>query len=55
MIQIREAAGQLAVDQTQREDTSQRLEDLIVNLEQTVDEAGGSTSPVASDVRLRAA
>jgi methyl-accepting chemotaxis protein len=55
MIQIREAAGQLAADQTQRDHTSERLEDLIASLEQSLDEAGGSTSPVAPDVRLRAA
>jgi methyl-accepting chemotaxis protein len=55
MIQIREAAGQLAADQTQRDDTSQRLEDLIASLEHSLDEAGGSISPVVPDVRLRAA
>jgi hypothetical protein len=36
MIQIREAAGQLAADQTQREGTSGRLEDLIAELERTL-------------------
>jgi hypothetical protein len=39
MIQIREAADKLAADQTQREDTSRRLEDLITDLEQS---AGGA-------------
>jgi hypothetical protein len=42
MIQIREAAGQLAADQTQREGTSKSLEDLIADLEQTL--AGSSVS-----------
>jgi hypothetical protein len=45
----------LAADQTQREDTSKRLEDLIPDLEQTLDGAGGSLSEAASPVHLRAA
>jgi methyl-accepting chemotaxis protein len=56
MIQIREAAGQLAADQTQREETSQRLDDLITDLEQTLE--GGvvvSEPDIAPVVRLRAA
>jgi methyl-accepting chemotaxis protein len=52
MIQIRQAAGQLAADQTQREDTSQRLDDLILELEQTLDEAAGNTLEAALPVRL---
>jgi methyl-accepting chemotaxis protein len=40
MIQIREAAGKLADDQAQREDTSRRLEHLIAELEETVDGPG---------------
>jgi methyl-accepting chemotaxis protein len=55
MIQIREAAGQLAADQTQREDTSQRLDDLILELEQTLDGAAVNTLEGALPVRLRAA
>jgi methyl-accepting chemotaxis protein len=54
MIQIRESAGQLAADQTTRQDTSQRLEDLIADLKQTLDGAGGGESEGAS-VLLRAA
>jgi hypothetical protein len=48
MIQIREAADKLAADQTQRDDTSRRLEDLITDLEQTV--AGGSDRRIVSHV-----
>jgi methyl-accepting chemotaxis protein len=36
MIQIREAAGQLAADQTQREDTSERVEQLVHELDSTL-------------------
>ena len=36
MIQIRESAGQLAADQTQREGTIQSLEELVGELEQTL-------------------
>ena len=36
MIQIREAAGQLAADQTQREDTSERVEHLVGELDATL-------------------
>jgi hypothetical protein len=36
MIQIREAAGQLANDQSQREDTSERVEDLVGELDATL-------------------
>jgi hypothetical protein len=43
--QIREAAGQLAADQSQREETSQRLEDLIADLEANL--AGSSTAAPA--------
>jgi hypothetical protein len=50
MIQIRESADQIATDQTQREGTSQRLESLIADLEQTLQRQGlgdrGSSSPV---------
>jgi methyl-accepting chemotaxis protein len=56
MVQIREAAGQLAADQTQREETSQRLEDLIADLEANL--AGSSTAapaPSAPVPVLRAA
>ena len=53
MIQIREAAGQLAADQTQREDTSRRLEELIANLEQTLD--GAQDSDAGPQPLLRAA
>jgi methyl-accepting chemotaxis protein len=56
MVQIREAAGQLAADQTQREETSQRLEDLIADLEANL--AGSSTAapaPSAPVPALRAA
>jgi methyl-accepting chemotaxis protein len=55
MIQIREAAGQLAADQSQRDETSKRLEDLITDLEHTLDGAAGSEPEAASPVRLRAA
>ena len=57
MIQIREAAGQLAADQTQREDTSRRLEELIANLEQTLDGAQSQdpSSEVVAPPLLRAA
>jgi methyl-accepting chemotaxis protein len=36
MIQIREAAGQLALDQAQREGTSQRVEQLVGDLDSTL-------------------
>jgi hypothetical protein len=52
MIQIRQAAGQLAADQTQREDTSQRLDDLILEIEQALDGAAGNTLEAALPVRL---
>jgi methyl-accepting chemotaxis protein len=55
MIQIREAAGQLAADQTQREDTSQRLDDLILELQQTLDESAGNAREDTVSVRVRAA
>jgi hypothetical protein len=55
MIQIREAAGQLAADGTQREETSQRLDDLIMDLEQTLEGAGVGEPEIAPVVRLRAA
>ena len=54
MIQIREAAGQLAADQRQRDETSQRLEDLITDLERTL-EGGGGEPEFAEPARLRAA
>jgi methyl-accepting chemotaxis protein len=40
MIQIREAAGQLAADQTQREDTSERVEQLVRQLDSTLERFG---------------
>jgi methyl-accepting chemotaxis protein len=55
MIQIRESAGQLAADQTQREGTIQSLEELVADLKQTLDGAGGSTPEVAPSQHLRAA
>ena len=55
MIQIREAAGQLASDQTQREGTSERLENLIAELEQTLDAARPSEPEDASPELLQAA
>ncbi|MDP9259218.1 MAG: hypothetical protein M3Q31_22080 [Actinomycetota bacterium] len=55
MIQIREAAGQLAADQTQREGTIQSLEELIADLKQALDGAGGSMPEVAAPEQLRAA
>ena len=55
MIRIREAAGQLAADQTQREHTSQRLDDLILELEHTLDGAAADTFEGAPPARLRAA
>jgi methyl-accepting chemotaxis protein len=55
MIQIREAAGQLAADQTQREGTIQSLEELIADLKQTLDGAGESMPEVAAPGHLRAA
>ena len=45
MIQIRESAGQLAADQTQREGTIQRLEELIIELERTLRRARASPRP----------
>jgi methyl-accepting chemotaxis protein len=53
MVQIREAAGQLAADQTQRQETTQRLEDLIADLELTL--GGSAASEAPSAVVLRAA
>ena len=44
MIQIRESAGELATDQTRRETTTNRLDDLITDLEQTLAGAGGAES-----------
>jgi methyl-accepting chemotaxis protein len=55
MIQIRESAGQLAADQTQREGTIQSLEELVADLKQTLDGAGGSTPEIAPPQHLRAA
>jgi hypothetical protein len=55
MIQIREAAGQLAIDQTQREGTIRSLEELVAELEQTLAGAGGGTPEDASPLLLRAA
>ena len=52
MVQIREAAGQLAADQTVRQETTQRLEDLIADLELNL---GGATPEAPSSVVLRAA
>jgi hypothetical protein len=52
MIQIREAAGQLANDQSQREDTSRRLEELIAGLDETLD---GVRDGDAEPRRLRVA
>jgi methyl-accepting chemotaxis protein len=54
MIQIREAAGQLAADQTQRDGTIGTLEDLIAELRQALEGAGAGAPEVASPV-LRAA
>ena len=55
MIQIREAAGQLAADQTQREVTTQRLEDLIADLEQTLHGTTASPPEAVPPTVLRAA
>jgi hypothetical protein len=55
MIQIREAAGQLAADQTQREVTTQRLEDLIADLEQTLHGTAASPPEAVPPTVLRAA
>jgi methyl-accepting chemotaxis protein len=55
MIQIREAAGQLAADQTQRDETGKRLEDLIVELERTLAEPAPNEPELAPRVVLRAA
>jgi hypothetical protein len=56
MIQIREAAGQLAADQTQRDEAGRRLEDLIAELEQTLDRPARNESDVSpSPIALRAA
>jgi methyl-accepting chemotaxis protein len=55
MIQIREAASQLAADQTQRDDTSERLEGMIADLEQTLAGASSSDLEAAPPVLLRAA
>ena len=55
MIQIREAASQLAADQTQREGTTQRLEDMIADLEQTLHGVGLSQPESAPPVLLKAA
>jgi hypothetical protein len=55
MIQIREAAGQLAADQTQRDDSSQRLEELIADLEQTLGGSGSRDPEVAPPMLLQAA
>ena len=55
MIQIREAAGQIAVDQNQREDTSKSLEDLIADLEQTLAGTGTTEPDVALLVPPQAA
>jgi methyl-accepting chemotaxis protein len=40
MIQIREAAGQLAADQIQRESTSERVEQLVGELDATLERFG---------------
>jgi methyl-accepting chemotaxis protein len=55
MIQIREAAGQFALDVTQREETSQRLEGLIAELERTLEGASAGTPEHAAPAHLRAA
>jgi hypothetical protein len=36
MVQIREAAGQLAADQTQREGTAERVEQLVGEMDSTL-------------------
>ena len=54
MIQIREAAGQLAADQTQREGTIQTLEELIAELSRLSAGRAAGAPEVASPV-LRAA
>ena len=41
MVQIREAADQLAAEQTQRVVTCRRVDELIAELEQTLGGAGG--------------
>ena len=52
MIQIREAAGQLAADQTQREDTSERVELLVGELDSTLARFGvARTDRAASGAR----
>jgi methyl-accepting chemotaxis protein len=55
MIQIRESAGQLAADQTQRDDSSQRLEELIADLEQTLGGTGSEDPEVTPPMLLQAA
>jgi methyl-accepting chemotaxis protein len=55
MIQIREAAGQLAADQTQRDDSSQRLEELIADLEQTLGGSGSRDPEVTPPMLVLAA
>jgi methyl-accepting chemotaxis protein len=55
MVQIRESAGQLAADQTQREGTSSRLEALITDLEQTLAGSGRGDRETASAAHLQAA
>jgi hypothetical protein len=48
MIQIREAAGQLAADQTQREVTSERVEQLVGDLDSTLARFGVSRTDRAA-------
>jgi len=55
MIQIRESAGQLAADQTHRDGTAKRLEDLISDLERTLAGAAPSEPEAVPPAHLRAA
>jgi hypothetical protein len=52
MLQIREAAGQLAADQSMRQETTQRLEDLIADLELNL---GGAAPEAPVPIVSRAA
>jgi hypothetical protein len=55
MVQIREAAGQLAADQTQRESTAERLDALIAELEAALRGSSPVTlEPSSPTVRLAA-
>ena len=48
MVQVREAADQLAAEQAQRQSTSERVEELVRELEQTLQSFGVAATNASS-------